>query len=391
MTTAGENQQASSPQAATWFTIAVVWTLRLLGAACLIGTLLPLLPSGEWFIRGWDFPRFQLAVVLLGLVFVSIFGLFKLPRRREYAIWLPLLIAACVWQASHVIQFTRIWSTEVPSSRPDQSSFSLLVVNLSYKNDAHEAVSAEIRKISPDVLILIEIDEHWNEALSGLKADYEHRHEEIKGEGLGLALWSKLPLDGAETKYLVEDRRPSIWASISHEETEIQLVAVHPTPPGLDDSTGKSRRDSRTRDAELVQIAKTIAERASQAWIVAGDFNDVAWSHTTRLFKRLSGLKDPRIGRHYMGTFHAKYPLVRFPIDHVFLSDGLLISELTRHRITGSDHFGVIAGICVEAPSAGVTPEPEGDDRSEASEIVSEGKQQAAERGISSDDEPPSQ
>ena len=87
-----------------------------------------------------------------------------------------------------------------------------------------------------------------------------------------------------------------------------------------------------------------------------------------------------------MGTYPADFPLLSFPIDHVFLSDGFAVADLSRHGMTGSDHFGVSAVIAWGGSPARVTPEPEGDDRDEASEIVEEGIQDAKERGVLSND-----
>ena len=174
-----------------------------------------------------------------------------------------------------------------------------------------------------------------------------------------------------------------LWTEIEYSPGHrFNFIGVHPTPPGLLDSTGDARRDSRVRDAELVLIAKEIAEKNDQSWVVAGDFNDVAWSHTTRLFKRISGLSDPRIGRSFMGTYYAQYPPFRCPIDHVFLSDGFSVSSLSRTRITGSDHFAVIADVAFDDPHAGSDPKPSGNDHDEANKIVDEGKEDAEERGI---------
>jgi endonuclease/exonuclease/phosphatase (EEP) superfamily protein YafD len=230
---------------------------------------------------------------------------------------------------------------------------------------------------------LVELDDGWDERLKPLRSKYTHHHEVVRGEGLGMAIWSQLPVEHAETKHLISDRRASLWAEIETSDgSTINFIGVHPTPPGLLDSTGDTRRDSRVRDAELIMIAKEIASRPDEAWVVAGDFNDVAWSHTTRLFKRISGLLDPRIGRTFMGTYMADYPPCRCPIDHVFLSEGFTLGSLARKKITGSDHFAILAEVSLEKPNAGVTPVPRGNDTQDAKELIEEGKEHAEERDV---------
>ena len=360
------------------------WTLRFTGFCLILITVLPLVSSGKWFIRWWDFPRLQIAILLLIPLAISISQICQAGFQRETSIWLCLLSGAIVWQVSHIVQFSPIWQREVPDTLGNsaQQKIKLMVSNLDYENLSPDRVIDQIEEEQADILLLIELDRGWNDRLTSLRSAYAYRHELVRGEGLGMAIWSKLPLESTETKYLISDRRGSLWAKMKTESGDlVNFVGVHPTPPGLLDSTGETRRDSRVRDAELIMIAKEIASRPNEPWIVAGDFNDVAWSHTTRLFKRTSGLVDPRIGRGLYSTYIAQYPPCRCPIDHVFVSEGFTISSLGRKRISGSDHFAVLATLSLPA-TRGVSPSIQGNDSKDAKEIIQEGKSDAEERGV---------
>ena len=67
----------------------------------------------------------------------------------------------------------------------------------------------------------------------------------------------------------------------------------------------------------------------------------MAWSRTTRLFQRISGLLDPRVGRRFMNTFHVNYWLLRWSLDHVFHSTDFSLVDMKLLESIGSDHFPV--------------------------------------------------
>jgi endonuclease/exonuclease/phosphatase (EEP) superfamily protein YafD len=89
---------------------------------------------------------------------------------------------------------------------------------------------------------------------------------------------------------------------------------VHPTPPVPNENPRSTERDK-----ELLLVAD-LAKASDLPVIVIGDLNDVAWSYTTELFLKMSGLIDPRRGRGFYNSFHAHYPFLRFPLDHAFIS-----------------------------------------------------------------------
>ena len=92
---------------------------------------------------------------------------------------------------------------------------------------------------------------------------------------------------------------------------------------------------------------------------MVGDLNDVAWSYTTDLFTKISGLLDPRIGRGFYNTFHAGMPLLRFPLDHVFCSTDFKLVGLARLENFSSDHFPILLSLQYEPAASREQEEPE--------------------------------
>ena len=114
------------------------------------------------------------------------------------------------------------------------------------------------------------------------------------------------------------------------------------------------------------------AKESGKPTIVAGDLNDVAWSHTTGLFQKISGLLDPRIGRGFYNTFHARYPAIRFPLDHVFVSESFRLVRLEKLPDMGSDHFPMYVELSYEPQNREENkknkPDADTEDKKEAEE-----------------------
>lgn len=360
--------------------IAGDWLTRIVAAFVVATGVAPFLKVGWWPVRLCDFPRLQLGVVALGGAALAT-GLALGPAgRAEHAALLCAMLVVAAWQISHAAPYSLLRPKTVPDCRRSRSSLRLAVLNLDFRNPRRADAARVITSLDADILVLIEIDEEWRRSLDALASDRRWREGRVLDDGLGLLVWSRVPLIEPTTEFLVTNDRPSVHAVIDWPGAgPVRFVALHPSPPGLERDDGE-RENSRKRDAELILVAKRVAERRDEAHIVAGDFNDVAWSHTTRLFQRLSGLRDPRVGRSLLSTYHARYPMLRYPIDHVFVSDGFRVAGLARVRIPGSDHLGIVADLDFTGHE-GVEPDPVTADQGEAREIVHEGKQDARRDG----------
>ena len=374
---------------------------RLIVSSLVVLTLLPLLNLGQWYVRICDFFRPQ----IVALAVASILGI-SLWNGLGISLWndessggwsaesfFLVLVAGVViaWQTTHIIRFTPLVSKQIADSEGDkEEALKVAVVNLKFENPHKAQVLAQLEELNVDLLLLIEVDEPWAKGLAPLQARFPHRMGVVRGEGLGLQLWSKLPLENPQVMHLVSQKRASLHTTVRMQAGKrICFVGLHPLPPGLPDDQTGGRHDSRIRDAELMQVAEHIAKHPDALWLVTGDFNDVAWSHTTRMFQRVSRLGDPRVGRGLYNTYHAGHWWLRFPIDQIFVSMTARIHSLTRFRPQGSDHFAIVAKLDFQRsePSEPLDPPDAADseDQREASEMIEEGRQDAAEHHMSAD------
>ena len=297
-----------------------------------------LIRRDEWWFRGADFPRLQ--ILFVGLVALA--GLLFIQAEWTLVRELLLLgvIAAVAYQLKMVLPYTPIWKKQVLHVRRDQlnveQQISLLVANVLTPNHKYHLLLEQIDRLQPDVVLTLETDQIWQEALKPIAADYPYRVAVPQDNLYGMHLYSRLPLADTEVKFILSDETPSIHTTIRlRSGLDVQLYCLHPKPPSPTEA-----KDSTLRDAELLIVGDQIKD-IDESCIVMGDLNDVAWSRTTRLFQRISGLLDPRVGRYFMNTFHADYPLLRWSLDHIFHSTDFGLVEMKRLPHIGSDHFPI--------------------------------------------------
>lgn len=308
-----------------------------------ISTFLPLVRHPHWVVRGLDFPRLQIGC-LAGL---ALFGQLLLLDLNALSTWvlLTVTILCLAWQLWWVLPYTAFWSKEVVDSidiDPDHE-LSIITSNVLTPNrNAHTLIEL-VQKHTPDILVTMESDRWWEDKLKTIESQMPYSVKCPLDNLYGMHVFSRLALIDPQIRYLVEDDIPSIHTLVRmRSNDEVRLHFVHPAPPSPTENA-----ESSERDAELIVVARSVA-RSTQPVIVAGDLNDVAWSPTTRLFRKISGLLDPRIGRGMFNTFHAGYPFLRWPLDHLFHSVHFHLHHIERLPSIGSDHFPLLTRLTLD-------------------------------------------
>ncbi len=318
--------------------------LQILGGTAIVLTLLPFLAADYWWIRIFDFPHLQLTV-FTAIATLAYVMRFDIKWLKDY-VFMGLMIACLIFQISKIYPYLGIASYEVlpAQSKNRQARISVFVSNVLQKNKSYSRLLEEVKSKNPDLILLLEADDNWFGAVNPIfKKDYPYSKTKPLSNTYGMLLYSKLPLDQPEVNFLVDDSIPSIETRVTLKSgDQIQVFAIHPTPP-----LPQHNPLSTDRDAEMMKTAFK-SRQSKLPVLVIGDFNDVAWSQTSRLFKEVSELLDPRLGRGLFNTFDANNRLLRWPLDHIFVSEHFRIVDLQRGNDVGSDHFPAYAKLSLE-------------------------------------------
>ncbi|HEX5606477.1 MAG TPA: endonuclease/exonuclease/phosphatase family protein [Candidatus Binatia bacterium] len=322
-----------------------------------------------WWIRFFDFPRTQIAVI--GTVALAVDLAFRTEGGTTAQVIRAALALCILYQAYEIRPYTIFARKEVEpakNSRPE-GTLSLLLANVKMENRNSARLREIIAQADPDVILIVEADAWWDSELACFAQSHAFNVRRAQENFYGMLLYSRLELVRSEVRFLIQDDIPSIRAGIKLAEgIEVEIHCLHPRPP-----VPQETAQSTERDAELIVVGKE-SKGKQLPIVVMGDLNDVAWSRTNYLFQRISGLIDPRIGRGLYNSFHAGYFFLRFPLDHFFHSTHFRLIELKRLAYFGSDHFPMFIRLSYEpeAERQQQAPQTHPSDEVEASEKIEE-------------------
>lgn len=194
-------------------------------------------------------------------------------------------------------------------------------------NQDNDAIAAEILRLDPDVMTLVEFGTERIPVLSKVASRYPYHYSCDDIPNCYIAIISKYPLEAAMGKGNWEGP-PMLMARLGGDLKGLTVYGVH------------TIRFPHSR-AQLRQIQGLVHEFGGEsgALLVMGDFNATPFSRLPALLEQGGGLT--RVTN--LPTWSARFGMPQLAIDHIFIGDGLRV--LAKEQIgnaAGSDHYPVV-------------------------------------------------
>lgn len=300
------------------------------------GVFLSLIKNDYWIYKIFEYPRLQKLVMVI--IVIASWFLFWPLENTFYQVLFGALVLSMFYLIYKIWPYTLFAKKEMVKAAPDpDNELKIFAANVLQDNTEYQRMIDQIRSSDPDMFYLLETNSDWAKAIKDFEKDYPYKLLEPLENTYGLLFYSRLPIKDGRINFLVKDDIPSIEAVVMLPSGQaVKVWGLHPEPP----IPGENLY-STAKDKELMKIALKTKEEKLPC-IVFGDLNDVAWSHTTELFRKVSGLLDPRRGRGFYSTFSAHHWFVRYPLDYIFCSSEFGLINMKRLPKNGSDHFATL-------------------------------------------------
>jgi endonuclease/exonuclease/phosphatase (EEP) superfamily protein YafD len=227
-----------------------------------------------------------------------------------------------------------------PLSAP-QYPVKILLANVESANQNVAALIRVVFEENPQVLIIQEATDVWLEQLTVLQERFPYRKALPRPGSVGIALYSRLPVERFDVIPLGSRRIPGLLARINGGGGVLSVVTVHPRLP-------MRRHDFRQRNEQL-RDAAALVHALPAPKILVGDLNTSLWSPYYARLIRHTGLSNARQGFGVRPTWPAwmPWPFLRIPIDHCLVSPDIGVRMMRTGKPIGSDHLPIIVDLVI--------------------------------------------
>jgi endonuclease/exonuclease/phosphatase (EEP) superfamily protein YafD len=324
-------------------------SVTILFLAFIIAGLALLTLAGFWGRRAWFLDiTSHFRVQYFALLLLASIGMLVLGQVWAAAAGLGLaLLNAAVILPRFISQ------AHAASNGP---SYRLLLSNILRSNRSYHLLLELVVREQPDLLVLIEPDQAWIDALAELRQDYPYWQVAGREDAYGIALLSRRPFESAGVIHLGPAGVPTLMVRLrlaNHDERLLTVIASHPPPP-------KGAVHSANRNDQLQALAHLVRQQ-SEAVMLCGDLNLSPWSPYFFDLLHNSGLADSGRGFGIQPTWPADNYLLRTPIDHCLVSSQISVRRRSLGPPIGSDHLPVILDFSMAgsySPPAGRAGDP---------------------------------
>ena len=313
------------------------YALGFLAVLLLIASLASLTNSNAGVIRLLDLVRQPLLYLAVALGAAALL----LRSRAGYAI-------GAMFGIVFVIQLVRLFPylpfapEQVALSDDDDNGacFTAIALNVKQSNDRYSRVAGLIERENPDLLLLMETNGAWMDALEPQLAQYPERLSMPLENKYGMAFASRVPVIKAKMITNTSANTPTLYATLRlNNGSAFEFVGLHPRPPLPGESTRK-------RDQNIAR-AGAITPGGLADVVVMGDFNDVPWSTTTTQFRNDGDYRDPRAGRGTYPTFPASMAFIGWPLDQIMVKNAIRVQSFEILEDVGADHLPMKGRFCL--------------------------------------------
>jgi endonuclease/exonuclease/phosphatase (EEP) superfamily protein YafD len=223
-----------------------------------------------------------------------------------------------------------------PAAPAAAPTLRIVSFNVDVANRRFAALEPLIGSLHPDIIGLTEVTPAWARAAATASAKVPARRLLPRSDAYGIGL-----LSGPRPTAVTARRFPSggPLALIAHFRVAglpltFVLLHAHTSFAG-----SIHVRELRALAAELPKLGRRL--------VVCGDFNTVPWSAQFGEFAETAGLRDASAGSWPAYSWPAWSPLLRVPLDHCLVSDGISVRSRSFGPSSGSDHFPLIVDLAL--------------------------------------------
>ncbi|HKE00361.1 MAG TPA: endonuclease/exonuclease/phosphatase family protein [Planctomycetota bacterium] len=236
-----------------------------------------------------------------------------------------------------------------PSPPAGAVSVRVASLNLNYENRASDRLRAWLRGDRFDLVAFLEVGSFWKSEIESLRADFPNEviapFDDSKDPSCcGLALLSRLPLEGVRIHSGDWGIRPVIECAAKVGSEALHVVVAHPNRLGDAERTRSHNDTLRWLGEGIVWTDRSI---------LLGDLNATLYSPEFGDLLERSRLRDSRQGFGRLPTFDFDRYVdgMWLDLDHILVGRSVVVADRAVGPAVGSDHLPVTATLCV-APSS---------------------------------------